>query len=74
MATKHAERTITYASPEDWDSWSNEFKKLAHAYDLWQTSRNPGLPQTSGSGRSRERHDDAWFRLRTASTNWRTLA
>nr|CEG03804.1 unnamed protein product [Fusarium acuminatum CS5907] len=36
MATKHAERAITYASPEDWDSWSNEFKKLAHAYDLWQ--------------------------------------
>ncbi|KAI8402209.1 hypothetical protein FOFC_03612 [Fusarium oxysporum] len=36
MSAKHAERTITYASPEDWDSWSNEFKKLAHAYDLWQ--------------------------------------
>ncbi|PNP86659.1 hypothetical protein FNYG_00001 [Fusarium nygamai] len=36
MATKHAERAIAYASPEDWDSWSNEFKKLAHAYDLWQ--------------------------------------
>ncbi|KAF4340967.1 hypothetical protein FBEOM_5106 [Fusarium beomiforme] len=36
MATKHAERAITYASPEDWDTWSNEFKKLAHAYDLWQ--------------------------------------
>jgi len=36
MSAKHAERTISYASPEDWDSWSNEFKKLAHAYDLWQ--------------------------------------
>ncbi|SCO80640.1 uncharacterized protein FRV6_04853 [Fusarium oxysporum] len=36
MLAKHAERTISYASPEDWDSWSNEFKKLAHAYDLWQ--------------------------------------
>ncbi|EXL89846.1 hypothetical protein FOIG_16870 [Fusarium odoratissimum NRRL 54006] len=35
MLAKYAERTISYASPEDWDSWSNEFKKLAHAYDLW---------------------------------------
>ncbi|KAH7231184.1 hypothetical protein BKA59DRAFT_518452 [Fusarium tricinctum] len=54
MSTKHAERVITYASPEDWDSWSNECKKLAHAYDLWQYidpsdrirwPHRPGLPE-----------------------------
>ncbi|TXB96780.1 hypothetical protein FocTR4_00012038 [Fusarium oxysporum f. sp. cubense] len=42
MSAKHAERTISYASPEDWDSWSNEFKKLAHAYDLWHGTMTPG--------------------------------
>ncbi|KAJ4223938.1 hypothetical protein NW757_014368 [Fusarium falciforme] len=54
MSTKQAERTIAYSSPEDWDTWSNEFKKLAHAYDLWQYidptdrirwPRRPELPE-----------------------------
>ncbi|KAJ4229246.1 hypothetical protein NW757_014082 [Fusarium falciforme] len=41
IAAAGAEKTIAYSSPEDWDPWYNEFKKLAHAYDLWQCIDRP---------------------------------